>query len=147
MTSTEQLWQIVASGRNGILATINRDGSPQLSNIYYLCDRAARVVRFSTTSVRIKGRNLLRDPRTTLHVPGADFFNFAVVTGTVTVAMPARPDDEAVDDLFAIHSGLGAVTERNSFGEEMVANQRMAVRLDVQRIYGQILDRSRQGTR
>jgi len=145
MTPTELLWQIVANGRNGILATINQDGTPQLSNIYYLSDPATEVVRFSTTSIRIKGRNLLRDARAALHVAGSDFFNFAVVAGWITVAVPQRPDDEAVDDLFEIHSGLGAVSERNGFGQEMLSNQRMAVRLHVERIYGQILDRSRGG--
>jgi PPOX class probable F420-dependent enzyme len=141
---TEQLWQIVAGARNGILATVGPDGAPQLSNIYYVADVAARVVRFSTTSVRIKGRNLLRDPRAALHVPGVDFFNFAVVSGSVTVARPRRPDDEGVDELFEIHSRLGATSERSGFGEEMLANHRMAVQLHVERIYGQILDRPRE---
>ena len=36
--TTEGLWQIVADARDGILATIGVDGTPQLSNIYYLCD-------------------------------------------------------------------------------------------------------------
>lgn len=142
MTPTEQLWQIVAGGCNGILATINPDSTPQLSNIYYLSDLELREVRFSTTSARIKGRNLLRDPRATIHVAGPDFFNFAVVTGTVSVAVPEKPDDDAVDALFEIHSGLGAVSERDGFGREMLANHRVAVRLHVERIYGQILDRS-----
>ena len=142
MTPAEQLWQIVANGRNGILATINPDGTPQLSNIYYLSDHSAEVIRFTTTSVRIKGRNLLRDPRAVLHVPGPDFFNFAVVSGRATVAVPERPDDAAVDDLFEIYSGLGAASKHDAFGHNMLANHRMAVWLHVERIYGQILDRS-----
>jgi len=141
VTPAERLWQIVSDGRNGVLATINPDGTPQLSNIYYLSDRPTRVVRFSTTSDRIKGRNLLRDPRAVLHVPGRDFLNFAVVSGRVTVSVPERPDDAAVDALFEIHSGLGATSERDGFGQDMLANRRMAVRLNVDRIYGQILDR------
>jgi PPOX class probable F420-dependent enzyme len=146
MTPMEQLWQIVACGRNGTLTTIDSDRTPQLSNIHYLSDPERQEVRFSTTSARIKGRNLLRDPRATLHVAGSDFFNFAVVTGTVTVAVPEQPDDEAVDALFEIHSGPGAVSERDGFGQEMLANHRMAVRLHVERIYGQILDRSEEGS-
>jgi PPOX class probable F420-dependent enzyme len=144
---SEQLWQIVAGGRNGILATIEPDGTPQLSNIYYVADTdaergaPARVVRFSTTSVRTKGRNLLRDPRASLHVPGSDFFNFAVVTARVSIAVRRRLDDAAVEDLFEFHSRLGASSERHGFGDEMLANHRMAVRLQVERIYGQILDR------
>jgi PPOX class probable F420-dependent enzyme len=140
MTS-ERLWSIVAKSRNGILATIGQDAIPQLSNIYYLPDPSQEFVRFSTTSVRIKGRNLLRDPRASLHVLGPDFFNFAVVAGRVSLAIAREPDDDAVEQLFDIHSKLGAATERKGFGEEMVSNHRMAVVLQVESLYGQILDR------
>src|ERR1700761_6854565 len=102
--TTEALWQIVADARNGILATIDVDGTPQLSNIYYLCDPSTERVRFSTTTVRIKGRNLLRDPRAAIHVPGPDFFNFAVVAGPASVAVARKPDDAAVEKLFEIHT-------------------------------------------
>jgi PPOX class probable F420-dependent enzyme len=139
--TAENLWQIVADARNGILATISEDGTPQLSNIYYLSDPSTRLIRFSTTTVRIKGRNLLRDPRAALHVPGPDFFNFAVVAGSAALAVARETDDDAVEKLFEIHVGLGAASERDGFGEEMLADHRMAVELQVERIYGQILDR------
>lgn len=139
--TTEPLWDIVAGSRNGILATIGEDRTPQLSNIYYLFDPSDQLVRFSTTTVRTKGRNLLRDPQATLHVAGRDFFNFAVVSGPVLLAVPQEPDDPAVDKLFAIHADLGAVTDRDGFGLEMLADHRMAVELRVERVYGQILDR------
>ena len=137
----EQLWQIVKDGRNGILATLNRDGMPQLSNVYFLADAALRQVRISTTTVRTKGKNLERDPRATLLVPGSDFFNFAVVEGPVSLAIARSPDDLAVEELFEVHSALGAVSRRDGFGEEMIANHRMVARIDVTRIYGQILNR------
>ena len=70
-----------------------------------------------------------------------DFFNFAVVTGPVSLAVAGEPDDDAVERLFEIHAGLGAASERDRFGEEMMVNHRMAVELHVERIYGQILDR------
>jgi PPOX class probable F420-dependent enzyme len=138
---TERLWEIIAGTRNGILATIDEDGTPQLSNVYYLSDRSAQMIRLSTTTDRMKGRNLLRDPRATLHVPGRDFFNFAVVTGLVELAVAEEPDDDAVDKLFEIHAALGAASERAEFGEDMLGNRRMAVELHVEHIYGQILDR------
>lgn len=137
----DELWQIVTSGHGGVLATLNADGSPQLSNIYYLADPVNRVVRFSTTADRIKGRNLLRDPRAALHVSGRNFLNFAVASGEVTLAVALEPDGPAVDDLFEIHRGLGANPTRDGFGEEMVAAQRTAVRLRVTHLYGQVLER------
>jgi PPOX class probable F420-dependent enzyme len=138
---TEALWKIVSSERNGILATIGEDGLPQLSNIYFLSDASTRLIRFSTTTDRVKGRNLLRDPRASLHVAGPDFFNFAVVAGSTSSMVALDPDDDAVEKLFEIHTELGAVSERAGFGEEMLANHRMAVELHVEHIYGQILDR------
>jgi PPOX class probable F420-dependent enzyme len=138
---SDELWRIVSNGRNGILATTNADGSPQLSNIYYLSNSKEREVRFSTTTVRRKGRNLLRDPRAALHVSGENFLNFAVASGTVSLAIPRNPDDPAVDELFEIHEALGAAPLRAGFGEKMIAANRMAVRLTVKRLYGQLLDR------
>jgi PPOX class probable F420-dependent enzyme len=136
-----ELWQIISNERNGILATTNADGSPQLSNIYYLTSPDVREIRFSTTTIRRKGRNLLRDPRAALHVSGANFLNFAVATGNVTLGVPCSPDDPAIDELFEIHEALGAGPVRAGFGEQMVAANRMAVRLTITRLYGQLIDR------
>jgi PPOX class probable F420-dependent enzyme len=137
----ERLWRIVCDGRNGILATTNADGSPQLSNIYYLSNIQDREIRFSTTTLRAKGRNLLRDPRAALHVAGQNFLNFSVASGKATLAIPRAPDDPAIEELFEIHTALGANPDRTGFGEEMLAAHRMAVRLQVTRLYGQLSDR------
>ena len=139
--SREQLWEMVADGREGILATINDDGLPQLSNVYYLADPSAELIRFSTTTVRVKGGNLLRDPRAALHVAGPNFLSFAVAQGEVSLAIARRPDDAAVEELFEVHSALGASKERSGFGMRMIADHRMVVRIAVTRIYGQILSR------
>jgi len=138
---SDPLWQIIAGGRNGILGTVDADGSPQLSNIYYVADRDRRRIRFSTTTTRTKGRNLIRFPRAALHVAGKDFFNFAVAEGLVTLGIARAPDDAAVDELFEVHAALGAATDRDGFGEKMLADHRMVARIDVSRVYGQILDR------
>jgi PPOX class probable F420-dependent enzyme len=141
--SSDQLWRLVVEGRNGILATINGDGTPHMSNIYYLADPRSRTIRISTTTDRAKGRNLLRDPRAALHVSGADFVHFAVAQGGATLAIAKEPGDAATDELFEVHSALGAVSDRSGFDEEMVANRRMVVRLSVDRLYGLLIDRSR----
>ena len=138
---TDELWRLICTERGGILATTNADGSPHLSNIYYVSSPDGREIRFSTTTVRRKGRNLLRDPRAALHVSGANFLNYAVATGDVTLGVPCTPDDPAIDELFEIHEALGARPLRAVFGEQMVAANRMAVRLTVTRLYGQLIDR------
>jgi PPOX class probable F420-dependent enzyme len=137
----DELWEIIAAGRDGVVATTNEDGTPQLSNIYYLADPDAARIRFSTTTTRRKGRNLLRFPRAALHVAGRDFYNFAVAEGDVSLAVATSPGDAAVDELFEIHSALGAASARDGFGDRMVADHRMAVCIQVTGLYGQLLER------
>ena len=76
-----------------------------------------------------------------LHVSGRDFFNFAVAEGEVSLAIPRVPDDAAVEELYEVHSALGAAAEHAQFGEQMIGDNRMVVRLAVKRVYGQILNR------
>ncbi|HXW33493.1 MAG TPA: TIGR03618 family F420-dependent PPOX class oxidoreductase [Acidimicrobiales bacterium] len=140
--TTEELRAIIAGSRNGILATVGRDATPQLSNIYYLADPHVRFIRFSTTTTRTKGRNLLRTPRASLHVAGEDFFHYAVVEGATTFAIASSSDGVAIDELFEVHSALGAVSDREGFGEAMVAAGRMLVQLEVVRLYGFVRNHS-----
>ena len=132
----EALWSIVTGSRDGILATINPDGTPQLSNVYYVVDAERHLVRLSTTATRTKGRNLLRDPRAVLHVSGRDFFHFAVVEGDVTLSVPQAVGDAAMDEQYEVHEALGAVSARPGFDEAMLEAGRLVVRLQVTNIYG-----------
>jgi PPOX class probable F420-dependent enzyme len=124
-----------------VLATINVDGTPHLSNVYYVVDRDSRLVRISTTATRTKGRNLLRDPRGVVHVPGKDFFNFAVVEGNVSLSIPKELGDAAMDEQYEVHDRLGAASARPAFDREMLAAQRLVVRLEVTDVYGLVVDR------
>ena len=56
-------------GRNtrAVLATIKRDGRPQMSHVSYTLDDDG-VVKVSVTGDRAKTRNLKRDPRATLSI-------------------------------------------------------------------------------
>jgi Pyridoxamine 5'-phosphate oxidase len=71
MASEDDLWRLVVAGRQGVLATVARDGRPQLSNVLYLADAASRVLRISTTARRVKSRNLAREPRAAHAAGGA----------------------------------------------------------------------------
>ncbi len=143
----DELWAMVAGAREGVLATIGRDGLPHLSNVYYITEAAAgdpegaRIIRISTTSVRAKGRNLLRDPRAVLHVPGRDFFNYAVAEGTVTLGEAKAPGDPALDELYAVDRVFNGEQERPAFDAKMIRDHRMIVRIDVTRLYGLVFPR------
>ena len=139
-SENEGLWDLIARGREGILATIAPSGVPHLSNVYYVVDLGGSepLIRLSTTTTRIKGRHVLRDPRAALHVAGDDFFNFAVAEGTVTTAIPAAPGDPATDELFEVHGRLNAAGERPAWDQKMLDEGRMVVRIRVERLYGLI---------
>ncbi|MET7899383.1 PPOX class F420-dependent oxidoreductase [Streptomyces mirabilis] len=130
------LWEIVVGAREGVLATIGRDGRPHLSNVYYVPDDGPRTIRISTTAGRAKGRNLLRDPRAVLHVPGPDFFNFAVVEGTVSLGPATAPGEPAIDELHAVNTVFNGEAERPTFDHRMIRDRRMVVRIRVTNLYG-----------
>jgi PPOX class probable F420-dependent enzyme len=72
----------VAGNRRGVLATVKRDGRPQLSNHFYDWDDNQQLARISVTADRAKTRNLQADPRATLHVTSSDFWTWVAVEGT-----------------------------------------------------------------
>src|SRR3712207_1863686 len=72
----------VATRHAGVLATLKRNGRPQLSNLFYAWDDDSQLARISVTADRAKTRNLQADPRATLHVTSPDFWTWVAVEGT-----------------------------------------------------------------
>lgn len=135
----DALWETVQGSTRGVLATVSSEGTPHLSNVHYLTDPRAPIVRLTTTTTRVKGRNLLRDPRAVLHVQGHHWFNFAVVEGTATVGIAREPGDDVTGELYDLITTLRGPADRADIDAEMIRNDRMIVRLDVKRVYGQIV--------
>jgi PPOX class probable F420-dependent enzyme len=72
-------------GRNyAVLATVNRDGSPQTSVIWV--GRDGTDVLFSTVEGRVKHRNMVHDPRVSVTViDSADPENYVELRGRVSI--------------------------------------------------------------
>ena len=137
MAAEEDLWQLVMSERQGVLATVARDGRPQLSNVLYVLDAGTRVVRMSTTADRVKARNLTRDPRAALHVSGQDFWHYAVAEGDVTLSGVASvPGDDACRELLTVHAALYGEQDADAVYPDLIAARRLVVRLQVSHLYG-----------
>jgi PPOX class probable F420-dependent enzyme len=144
MASDTELWELVARGREAVLATLKRDGLPQLSNVLYLPDADGHTVRISTTADRQKARNLARDPRAVLHATGDDFWAFAVAEGRATLSpVAAEPGDEACQALLAVHSAFYGGLDTEAFFTEMIANRRLIIQLDLDHVYGIIVSGGR----
>jgi PPOX class probable F420-dependent enzyme len=139
MATETELWELIASRREGVLATIRRSGLPQLSNVLYLPEPGGRTVRISTTANRLKARILARDPRAVLHVTGDNFWAYAVAEGHATLTLPAsEPGDEACRELLGVHSAFYGPQDEDAFLSEMITRRRLVIRLDLDRVYGVI---------
>ena len=139
MAAEGELWDLIASGREGVLATIRRGGLPQLSNVLYLPGAGGRTVRISTTADRLKARILARDPRAVLHVSGDNFWAYAVAEGHAALTpAAAEPGDEACRELLEVHSAFYGPQDQDAFFAEMIARRRLVIRLDLDHVYGVI---------
>ena len=103
----DKLLAVISGNSLGVLATIKRDGRPQLSNVSYHFDPRELVVQVSITEPRAKTRNLRRDPRASLLVDADDGWSYAVAEGTAELTPPAAaPDDDTVEALIALYRNI-----------------------------------------
>jgi PPOX class probable F420-dependent enzyme len=141
MASEAELLELIATHRQAVLTTLRKDGRPQLSNVFYIWDAEQRVARISTTAVRAKARNLRRDPRAALYVPGDHFWSYVVADATAELRGPTTaPGDEAGRELLTVHSAFYGGLEEEPFFAEMIAAQRLVIRLSVSHVYGLALE-------
>lgn len=131
--------EFVAGRTVGSLATLKRDGRPQLSNVSYTYDVGTDVVRMSLTDNRAKVYNLRRDPRASMLVQSADGWTYAVVEGDMELSPTAAdPHDATVEELIEVFR-LVAGKEHPDWDEyraAMVADLRLVGRLRVTHAYG-----------
>jgi uncharacterized protein len=122
----------------GALATLKRDGRPQLSNVSYTFDAERDLLRASVTDGRAKVRNLRRDPRASLMVTSPDGWTYVVLEGEVTFSeVAAAPDDDAVEELVEVYRLIaGEHDDWGDYRQAMVQDHRLVLRLQVTHAYG-----------
>ena len=140
MTVDPRMLAFVAENRLGVLATVKRDGRPQLSNVGYAYDREQRLFRISVTADRAKTRNLAADPRVTLHVASKDFWTWVAVEGTADLTpVAADPHDDTVEELITYYRRInGEHEDWAEYRAAMVADRRLVVRFRPEHTYGQL---------
>jgi PPOX class probable F420-dependent enzyme len=136
----ERMLAFVAENAWGVLATIKRDGRPQLSNVGYAYDAETRLIRVSVTADRAKTRNLEADPRVTLHVASKDFWTWVAVEGTAELTpVAADPGDATVEELVTYYRGInGEHPDWDEYRAAMVADRRLVVRFRPEHTYGRL---------
>lgn len=122
---------------HGVLATIKRDGRPQLSNVTYVVGDDG-TIRVSVTDTRAKTRNLRRDPRASLHVAQSDFWAYAVLECDVELTpVAADPHDATADALVEYYrSVMGEHDDWEEYRRAMVADARLLLLLTPTHAYG-----------
>jgi PPOX class probable F420-dependent enzyme len=134
----QELVELIARSHAGVLATLKSDGRPQLSNINYHLRRGSGLIRISITADRAKYRNLLRDPRASLHVSAPDFWSYAVAEGVAALSsVAADPHDDTVEELIELFRDVqGEHPDWAEYRRAMVADRRVVLRLPIGRVYG-----------
>jgi PPOX class probable F420-dependent enzyme len=143
MADEQELLELIASNREGVLAAVTRGGYPHLTNVWYTWDPAERIARVSTTAVRLKGRMLSHNPHAALYVAGPDFWSYAVAQGDAeTSEVASAAGDDATRELFQVHSAFYAdLDEDERFYQQMIEAKRLVIRLRVARVYGLVVDK------
>jgi PPOX class probable F420-dependent enzyme len=134
----DKLLAVLCGNSLGVLATIKRDGRPQLSNVSYWFDKQNLAIQASITEERAKTRNLRRDPRASIHVTSDDGWAYAVAEGEATLTPPAAaPDDETVEALIGLYRNIaGEHPDWDDYRRAMVDERRVLLTIPVAHVYG-----------
>lgn len=134
----DRLLALISGNSLGVLATIKRDGRPQLSNVTYWFDPRSATIEVSITEPRAKTRNLRRDARASILVDSDDGWSYAVAEGTAELSPPAAsPDDDTVEGLIALYRNIsGEHPDWDEYRRAMVTDRRVLLRLPITHVYG-----------
>ena len=134
----DKLLAVISGNSLGVLATIKRDGRPQMSIVTYHFDARSLAIEVSITEPRAKTRNLRRDPRASVLVASDDGWSYAVAEGNALLTPPAAaPDDETVEALITLYRNVaGEHPDWDDYRAAMVTDRRVLLRLPITHVYG-----------
>jgi PPOX class probable F420-dependent enzyme len=122
--------EFIRAHHRAVLATLRRDGSPQLTPVTVTVDAEGKVV-ISSRETAAKVKNLRRDPRAWLTVMNDGFYGeFVQVEGPVTIV--ALPD--AMEGLVDYYRSIsGEHPDWDDYRSAMVRDQRVLLQVEVRR--------------
>lgn len=127
----EQALDYLKRNHRGVLATMKKDGRPQLSNIAYLLDDDGQI-KISTTSDRFKARNIQRDSRVSMTALGDNWYEYVVVEGTAKVSAEGE-----LAELRRLYEGIAGKPHPNwqEYDEAMLHDQRVIISIKIDKLY------------
>lgn len=134
----DKLLALISGNSLGVLATIKRDGRPQLSNVSYYFDPRSFTIAVSITEPRAKTRNLRRDGRASIYVRSDDGWAYAVAEGDAVLTPPAAdPGDDTVEALIALYRNIaGEHPDWDDYRQAMVQDRRVVLTIPITHLYG-----------
>lgn len=127
----QEALRYLRGNHRGVLATLKRDGRPQLSNVSYMVDVDGQV-KISVTRDLAKTRNVQRDPRVSMTVVGDNWYEYVVVEGTGRII-----EEEVLPLLRHVYVGVTGTPHPNwdEFDDAMVRDGRVVLAITVDRLY------------
>ena len=115
--------------RFAVLATLNKDGTPQLTTMWYLLEDDGTIL-MNTRAGRLKERNMRRDPRISLCFE--DGYNYLTIKGRVEMIDDPQISQRDIHRLSARYHGEEKAKRQmeNQFSKE----QRVTVRLRPEKV-------------
>lgn len=113
--------------RFAVLATINQDGTPQLTTMWYLLEDDGTIT-MNTKVGRAKERNMRRDPRISICIE--DDYNFLTINGTVEMI-----DDPEIaqHDIYRLAARYhGEESAKQQVEEQFSKETRVTLRLKIE---------------
>jgi len=114
--------------RFAVLATINSDGSPQLTTMWYVLEGDEIVM--NTKAGRVKERNIRRDPR--IAVCFEEGYSFITISGKVEIIDDVETAQADIERVATRYQGAEAAKKRME--EQFSKEQRVTLRLKCERV-------------
>ena len=133
MDIPEDIRAFLEQPRLCVMATLNRDGSPQLTTMWY--DLIDDLVVLNTTRGLVKERNLRRDPRMAICV--ADGPRYVTLSGRADIIEDRAVQEAEVVRMATRYNGprLGA-----QHWHKIAHQDRLGIHLQVQRVHARGFD-------
>lgn len=113
--------------RFAVLATINANGTPQQTVMWY--ELRGDTIVMNTTTTRVKGRNLVRDRRISICV--ADGYRYVTIAGEVQLVEEQATAQEDIHRLAIRYNG--EETAARQMAEQFSKQERVSIYLPVER--------------
>ena len=130
----ENVRAFIEQPRFGVLATINENGTPQQSVVWY--DLVGNDILMNTRFDRVKDKNLRRDARASLCV--ADGYRYVTLEGEVEIN-----DDQPTTQADILHLAIrydGEESGNQQSAEKFSKQQRVTITLKINKVIAYELD-------